>query len=145
MIVLSMMPLSSPQIPDVTTESAGTSVPSGRNNLITANRRVHAPESPQPYFPQEQRRSLVFPLDNATHEPVTAHRLVDYIRNFNDKHQSKLHLWAHVPHQDALSPPVTLRFFIPDVLVSFLSLNYSQVDRNVIVETISIFGPREKV
>ncbi|KAF8348104.1 hypothetical protein F5887DRAFT_630182 [Amanita rubescens] len=107
-------------------------------------RRVHAPESPQPYFPQEQRRSLVFPLDNATHEPITAHRLVDYIRNFNEKHQSKLHLWAHVPHQDALNPPVTLRFFIPDVLVAFLSLNYSQVDRNVIVETISIFGPREK-
>jgi hypothetical protein len=140
-----MIPLSSLQAPGVTTESAGLPISSHHCSLIITNRRVHAPESPQPYFPQEQRRSPAFPPDSATHEPINADTLIDYIRDFNEKHQSKLHIWAHVPRQDALDPPVTLRFSIPDVLLAFLSLNYSQVDRSVIVETISIFGPREKV
>ncbi|KAF8626815.1 hypothetical protein AX15_004653, partial [Amanita polypyramis BW_CC] len=107
-------------------------------------RRVHAPESPQPYFPQEQRKSSEFPRDGFSCELLTADNMVNYIRDFNENHQSKLHLWAHIPGQNALDPPITLRFTIPDVLFVFISLNYSQAGRNVMVETVSVFGPREK-
>ncbi|KAK2467789.1 hypothetical protein APHAL10511_000084 [Amanita phalloides] len=107
-------------------------------------RRVHAPESPQPYCPQEQRRSPAFLRDSSMYEPLTPNKLVDYIHDFNEKHQSELHLWVHGPRQTTLDPPIILRFYITDVLVAFLYLSFSQIDQNMTVETISIFGPREK-
>lgn len=106
---------------------------------------VHnVPDSPQPYLPPEVDKIPPFPRDSSTYESVTSDNLVDYIRDFNRKHHSKLQVWVNAPKQNILEPPITLRFSIPNVLCALLSLNYCQSDTRLIVETISIYGPREK-
>ncbi|PFH51988.1 hypothetical protein AMATHDRAFT_96428, partial [Amanita thiersii Skay4041] len=105
-------------------------------------RRLVAPESPQPYMP-EPKRTTAFRLDTSAHEPLGNDTLIDYIRDYNQSHQSKLHIWAPTRFMAVPESLIILHFAIPDVLSAFLSLVCKQGSHFLAVETVSVFGPRE--
>ena len=44
-----------------------------------------------------------------------------------------------------LTSPVVLRFIIPDMLTSYISLIFTELEGPLIVESVAAFGPRERV
>lgn len=48
-------------------------------------------------------------------------------------------------HAGMLTSPVVLRFIIPDVLTAYISLIFANVESALIVESVTAFGPRERV
>lgn len=80
--------------------------------------------------------------------------LLSYIGEFNKTHQTKLHIWSRNSNNSssssnhppaASSNPTVVRFKIPDVLTAFINLGYTKSDPVLIVQTVTAFGPREKV
>jgi len=111
---------------------------------IRKRRRPPSPESPQPYVPYDKRSASLFPA--ATDDPpsLRADELPDYIREFNRTHSCKLHIWTRIRGATQLSNPAIVRFTIRDVLVCYVTMEYSASDPVLVTESVTAFGPREK-
>jgi hypothetical protein len=71
--------------------------------------------------------------------------LTNYIRGFNQTKPYKLHVWTRTKGSTTLSNPVIVRFTIRDVLTAFITLGYSDDNPTLITQTVTAFGPRERV
>ncbi|KAJ7129843.1 hypothetical protein C8R43DRAFT_1090060 [Mycena crocata] len=111
---------------------------------IRKRRRPPSPESPQPYIPYEKRSTSLFPSGNDDPPALRVEELADYIREFNGTRSSKLHIWTRIRGSTQLSNPVVVRFTIRDVLVSYVTMAYTQDDPVLVTESVTAFGPREK-
>ncbi|KAJ7078926.1 hypothetical protein B0H15DRAFT_924734 [Mycena belliarum] len=107
-------------------------------------RRPPSPESPQPYIPYDKRGPSLFPVLDDGLPPLQAEGLVDYIREFNQTHSSKLHIWTRIRGSTQLGNPAVVRFTIRDVLVCYITMAYSHKDPVLVTESVTAFGPREK-
>lgn len=52
---------------------------------------------------------------------------------------------ARKPHAGRLTSPVVLRFMISDVLTTYISLIFTNLEDPLVVESVTAFGPRERV
>ncbi|KAJ7287718.1 hypothetical protein C8J57DRAFT_1049273 [Mycena rebaudengoi] len=104
-------------------------------------RRPPSPESPQPYVPQDKRSASLFPMP--TGDPLRVGELPAYIREFNQSHSAKLHIWTRTRGSTQLSNPAVVRFTIRDVVVCYIRSTYSAEDPVLITESVTAFGPRE--
>ncbi|KAF7362006.1 hypothetical protein MVEN_00545800 [Mycena venus] len=95
---------------------------------IRKRRRPPSPESPQPRSP------IPFGLTSS----------LVYIREFNQTHSCKLHIWTRTRGATQLSNPAVVRFTIRDVLVCYVTMAYSPEDPVLATESVTAFGPREK-
>ncbi|KAJ6593771.1 hypothetical protein B0H19DRAFT_1091943 [Mycena capillaripes] len=107
-------------------------------------RRPPSPESPQPFIPYDKRSTSLFPVTNDDPPPLQADDLPDYIREFNQAHSCKLHIWTRIRGATQLSNPAIVRFTIRDVLVCYITMAYSLGDPTLLTESVTAFGPREK-
>lgn len=82
---------------------------------------------------------------NVDEAPLRADVLPDYIREFNRTNQSKLHIWSYGKPSKKISNPVVIRFSIPDVLTTFITLGYNKRNPILAAETVTALGPREQV
>ena len=89
----------------------------------------------------------LFPViaDEPLQRPLQVNGLSDYIRNFNKTNLYKLHIWSRIKGSTTFSNPVVVRFTIPDVLTAFITLSYSDNHPALITQTVTAFGPRERV
>jgi hypothetical protein len=55
------------------------------------------------------------------------------------------HSGARKPRAGRFSSPVVLRFIIPDVLTAYISLIFTSLEDPLVVESVAVFGPRERV
>lgn len=117
-------------------------------------RRPISPESPQPYVSFKPKTSSLFPTNVDETPPLRIDDLPGYISEFNKTHQTKLHIWSRNSHQGlsnshfstpSNSNPTIVRFQIPDVLTTFITLGYTKPDPALTVQIVTAFGPREKV
>ncbi|KAG2153684.1 uncharacterized protein EDB93DRAFT_1081894 [Suillus bovinus] len=126
--------------------------------------------SPQPYIPPPPRTSSLFPPTEDEIPCLRAEGLVEYIREFNRgdikllpspgtsetfRPKCRLCLWSRTrsPQPDlsmnpnALRPkltsPAILRFTIEDVLTAYVSLAFNCLEDPLLVESVTVFGPRE--
>ncbi|KAG1870396.1 hypothetical protein C8R48DRAFT_82250 [Suillus tomentosus] len=126
--------------------------------------------SPQPYIPPPPRTSSLFPHIDDELPCLRAEGLVEYIREFNrgdiKLHPSpgtseafqpkcKLCLWSrtrsppldrsmnHSTPRLKLTSPAILRFTIEDVLTAYVSLVFICLEDPLLVESVTVFGPRE--
>lgn len=76
--------------------------------------------------------------------PLKAEKLFDYIRNFNNMHQTRLQVWERTRSASHAEKPKVLRFKIPDTLTAYLMLGYT-AENYVVIESAVVFGPRERV
>ncbi|KAL0580300.1 hypothetical protein V5O48_001717 [Marasmius crinis-equi] len=124
----------------------------GAVNLRRENRkrrrvRAPSPESPQPYVAPDRQGASLFPPPTADEASLKACDLFDYIRRFNREHSSKLHVWKPTrtwSSPETVDQPVMLRFCIEDIFTAFLTVDQS-ADTTLITESVTVFGPREKV
>jgi hypothetical protein len=105
-------------------------------------RRWPLPESPKPYLPPPKETKSLFPESEEL--PLSSEGLPEYIRNFNRSHTSKIHIWART-RSSPESKPVIVQLSVPDVLVVFLTVGHDSTSNVLIIETVTAFGPREKV
>lgn len=109
-------------------------------------RRPPSPvESPQPYIPYDKRSTSLFPAASDDPPSLRADELPDYIREFNRTHSCKLHIWTRIRGSTQLGNPAVVRFTIRDVLVCYVTMGYAQGDPVLVTESVTAFGPREKV
>ncbi|KAJ7647476.1 hypothetical protein FB45DRAFT_1019717 [Roridomyces roridus] len=113
-----------------------------RSSVLNSNSRPPSPGSPQPYVPHDHRNASLFPSDVIP--PLQCHDLPDYIREFNRTHSSRLHIWTRVRGSTQLGNPAVVRFTIRDVLVCYITMEYSTSESVLVTESIAAFGPREK-
>ncbi|TFK44593.1 hypothetical protein BDQ12DRAFT_26839 [Crucibulum laeve] len=107
-------------------------------------KRPPTPESTQPYVNVPQKGSRSFPLLDASMEPLKSSQLVDYVRAFNRNHTSRLHIWKRTSGGNAAQLPRVIRMMIPDVLIAYITVAYNGDAFTIMVETVTLFGPREK-
>lgn len=117
------------------------------NNWLLLFRRPPSPESPQPYTATEQQSSSLFSSSKDDVAPLKSQELIEYIRQFNKEHSScKLGIWqATRSSSKDLKNPAILRFSIKDVLTTYLTVSYTADDPTLSVESVTAFGPRERV
>jgi len=77
--------------------------------------------------------------------PLQVNGLADYMRSFNQNKPYKLHVWSRTRESTQFSNPVVIRFTIRDVLTAFITLGYSDDYPVLITQTVTAFGPRERV
>ncbi|KAJ7502756.1 hypothetical protein B0H11DRAFT_601297 [Mycena galericulata] len=111
---------------------------------IRKRRRPPSPESPQPYIPYDKRSVSLFPVTSDDPPPLRADELPDYIREFNQTHSCKLHIWTRIRGSIQLSNPAVVRFTIRDVLVCYITMEHTASDPVLVTESVTAFGPREK-
>ncbi|OAX40844.1 hypothetical protein K503DRAFT_736767 [Rhizopogon vinicolor AM-OR11-026] len=127
--------------------------------------------SPQPYIPPPPRTSSSFPPAEDEPPSLRAEGLVEYIREFNKggfgdsklpgsphagvsfQPKCRLYMWSRTrpPQFDQamngsrpnLPSPVVLRFTIEDVLTAYVSLVFDRFEDPLLVESVTVFGPRE--
>jgi hypothetical protein len=116
-----------------------------RSSNVAFARRPPSPESPQPYIPYDKRSTSLFPVTSGDPPPLRADELPDYIREFNRTHSCKLHIWTRIRGATQLSNPAVVRFTIRDVLVGYVTMAYILDDPVLVTESVTVFGPREKV
>jgi hypothetical protein len=121
----------------------GFILPWGPNNR--SYRRPPSPESPQPYVSFQPKTASLFPISADEPPPLQVDGLSDYIRDFNQTKPYKLHVWSRTKGSPKFSNPVVVRFTIRDVLTAFITLSYSDDNPILIVQTVTAFGPRERV
>ncbi|KAJ7188386.1 hypothetical protein C8R46DRAFT_1054624 [Mycena filopes] len=110
-----------------------------------ADKRPPSPPSPQPYIPYDKRGTSLFPPPTDDDPPpLPADDLPDYIRQFNRTRPCKLHIWTRIRGATQLTNPAIVRFTIPDVLVSYITMAYTTADPVLVTESVTAFGPREK-
>ncbi|KAG8213787.1 hypothetical protein J3R82DRAFT_10499 [Butyriboletus roseoflavus] len=127
--------------------------------------------SPQPYVPQPPRSSSLFASAEDDPPPMRAESLLEFVREFNRGNVGevksstgacKLAIWSRTKairdelkaassrnanggaHAGRLTSPVVLRFMIPDVLVAYISLIFTELESPLVVESVAAFGPRER-
>ncbi|KAJ7124888.1 hypothetical protein C8R44DRAFT_618601 [Mycena epipterygia] len=116
-----------------------------RRQAFDIIRRPPSPvESPQPYIPYDKRSTSLFPAASDEPPNLRADELPDYIREFNQTHSCKLHIWTRIRGSTQLGNPAVVRFTIRDVLVCYVTLGYAQGDPVLVTESVTAFGPREK-
>jgi hypothetical protein len=108
-------------------------------------RRPPSPESPQPYVSFQPKTASLFPISADEPPPLQVDGLSDYIRDFNQTKPYKLHVWSRTKGSPKFSNPVVVRFTIREVLTAFITLSYSDDNPILIVQTVTAFGPRERV
>jgi hypothetical protein len=109
------------------------------------SRRPPSPESPQPYVSFQPKTVSLFPAIADEPPPLQVNGLADYIRSFNQNKPYKLHVWSRTKGSTQLTNPVIVRFTIRDVLTTFVTLSYSDNHPVLITQTVTAFGPRERV
>lgn len=124
-------------------ESLGSILRQGRYGHLC--RRPPSPESPQPYVSFQPKTASSFPISVDDPPPLQVNGLPDYIRNFNQIKPYKLHILSRIKGSTTLSNPVVVRFTIPDVLIAFITLSHSDTNPVLITQTVTAFGPRERV
>jgi hypothetical protein len=112
---------------------------------VIFHRRSPSPGSPRPYVALERKSTSLFPVLEDGTEPLRAEGLEDYIRHFNAASKCKLHLWRKTRGTPLTDQPIILQFRIPDVLIAYISLVYDPTDSVLISESVTFFGPRERV
>ncbi|KAI8969581.1 hypothetical protein BD414DRAFT_428312 [Trametes punicea] len=106
--------------------------------------RPPSPESPQPYRATEPKSTSLFSHAEESVAPIDLDGLPAYIRQHNKLSQHKLHVVA-AKKDRPLRPPIVLRFVISDVVVVYLTLDWSTPEQQaVVVESATAFGPREQ-
>ncbi|KAJ7594839.1 hypothetical protein C8J56DRAFT_450169 [Mycena floridula] len=116
--------------------------PNGRRES-RKRRRPPSPESPQPYVNTgDGQPASLFPPTNES--PLEIDGLEEYIRQFNKSHPARLHIWTSTSGTPKLESPVALRFAMLDVFTAYVALGYSRERPVLILETVAVFGPRER-
>lgn len=117
-----------------------------RTENWTVSRRPPSPESPQPYTTTEQQSSSLFSSSKDV-ASLKSQELIEYIRQFNKEHLScKLGIWQATRSSGKdLKNPAVLRFSIKDVLTAYLTVSYTTDNPTLSVESVTAFGPRERV
>jgi hypothetical protein len=108
-------------------------------------RRPPSPESPQPYVSFQPKTPSLFPLTTDEPPPLQVDGLADYIRNFNKTKPYKLHVWSRSTSSTKFTNPIIVRFAIRNVLTGYISLGHSDENPALVAQTVTAFGPREKV
>ncbi|KAK7058805.1 hypothetical protein VNI00_001429 [Paramarasmius palmivorus] len=109
-------------------------------------RRAPSPESPQPYIALDNRNVSLFP--HTDEAPLKASELFEYIPRFNKEHQCTVHIWKPTRswgQPGKVDRPATLRFFIKDIFTAYITVDHTEEDPRLVVESITVFGPREGV
>jgi hypothetical protein len=114
-------------------------------NMNTLIRRPPSPESPQPYVSFQPKTASLFPIRADEPPPLQVDGLSEYIREFNQTKPYKLHIWSRAKDSTRLNNPVVVRFTIRDVLTAFITLSFSNKNPILISQTVTAFGPRERV
>ncbi|KAJ6607784.1 hypothetical protein B0H10DRAFT_2166729 [Mycena sp. CBHHK59/15] len=87
---------------------------------------------------------VLLPMASGDCPPLRVDELPGYIRDFNQSHSSKLHIWNRIRDSTQLGSPAVVRFTIRDVLVCYITMAYTQGEPILVTESATAFGPREK-
>ena len=116
------------------------------DRISVSHSSAPTPDSPQPYPSFQPGSSSLFPAwSNELAPPLKLQGLPGFMREYNRSHNFRMHVWSYRPCNEAsLAPPVIVRFMIRDILIIYLTLD-TATDGSLITESVTAFGPREKV
>lgn len=143
----------------------------GRRGKGKRKRPLSPVGSPQPYIPPPVRSSSLFSPPEDDPLPLRAESLVEFVCSFNrgtlpefkelpvppdpgnellpPLPKCKLVIWSRTKRgrqneTSELSSPTVLRFTISDVLTAYVSLVFRSEEDPLVVENVTVFGPRER-
>lgn len=75
---------------------------------------------------------------------LVGEELVGYIREYNQEHRSKIHIWRRTADEAKSDRPNLLRFMISDVVTVYISIGYQDPNGTILIENMTAFAPRER-
>ncbi|KAJ8488185.1 hypothetical protein ONZ45_g14043 [Pleurotus djamor] len=116
-----------------------------------ARRENRRKRSPQPYIAPAPTTSTttnpsMFPQPtDSDATPLRMDQLPDFVADFNRTNPCSLRIWLRSRGAPKTDIPVIVRLTIPDVLAAYVTLNCLHLDPTLVVESISVFSPREQI
>ncbi|KAL0956079.1 hypothetical protein HGRIS_002248 [Hohenbuehelia grisea] len=108
--------------------------------------RSPSPASPQPYIQPRRETTSMFSSCDEDRLPLRVDDLDRFIKEFNQSHKCKLHIWLGTLAETRHRSVFVLRFLIPDVLVAYATVNAADANSEgaLVTESITVFSPMEK-